>query len=65
MSKLIDVAEEVKAIPLEKVEQAREKIKKAIGALIYGKYIRRGHNMGLRETLNIIDKLIGEVEDGK
>ena len=61
----IDEAEEVKAIPLEKVKQAREKIKKAIGVPICGEYIRRGHDMGLHEALEIIDKLIEEVGSGE
>lgn len=51
-----------KAIPLDKVKQAREKIRKAIGAPICGEYIRRGHDMGLRESLEILDKLIESEE---
>lgn len=60
----IDEAEEVKAIPLERLMQAREKIKKAIGAPICGEYVRRGHDMGLRDALGIIDKLIEREEIG-
>ena len=59
---IVESAED-KSIPLDKVKQAREKIKKAIGVPICGEYIRRGHDMGLREALEIIDKLIKEVEE--
>jgi hypothetical protein len=58
------VAEEVKAIPVERVEQAIEEIKSnknTTSMLDCAKF----YNNGLDMALVILDKLIEEVEDGK
>ena len=43
---------------LDKVKQAREEIEKRIDTPVCGEYIKRGYNWGLRESLEILDKLI-------
>ena len=61
--KILDFQPTIKAIPLAKVEQAREEIKKKIGTPVCGEYIKQGYDWGLREALEILDKLIAESEN--
>lgn len=59
----ISCCDVIQAIPLDKVEQAREEIKKKIGTPVCGEYIKQGYDWGLREALEILDKLIAESEN--
>ena len=59
----IDEAEEIKAIPLKKVKQAREKMWKNVYEYSgTGDEVLQAYSDGFKASLQIIDKLIEEVE---